>query len=211
MHTRRSFPFDAIQNILLRIPSLFALAGHSPSWHRACPNKKQPGSCEAELAVALKVALTLEPWQKLALQPASETMSVVRSVCSSPRRFKKTLLVCSVSCDAVEQCLSRAGCVVTKVRDGDQAINEIRRKIFDTAVVVSTGKKMDLAETVFNLRDIRSSMEIVILTGCVDASESVIGKIAATVPNTITLSFHGLEVLLGELKEKAEGKTELNR
>jgi DNA-binding NtrC family response regulator len=142
---------------------------------------------------------------------ASETMSVVRSVCGLPRRFKKTLLVCSESCDAVEQCLSRAGCMVTKVRDGHQAINKIRRKIFDTAVVVSTGKKMDLAETVFNLRDIRSSMEIVILTGCADASESVIGKIAATIPNTVTLSLHGLEVLLGELKKQVEGQTELNR
>jgi 5S rRNA maturation endonuclease (ribonuclease M5) len=80
----------------------------------------------------------------------------------------------------------------------------MRRKIFDTAVVVSTGKKMDLAETVFNLRDIRSSMEIVIVTDCDDASESVIGKIAATVPNTVTLSLHGLGVLLDALKEQAE-------
>jgi hypothetical protein len=138
-------------------------------------------------------------------------MSVVRSVCSSPRRFKRTLLVCSESCDAVEKCLSRAGCVVTKVRDGDRAINKIRRKIFDTAVVISTGKKMDLAETVFNLRDIRSSMDIVIVTDRVDASENVIGKIAATVPNTITLSLHGLEVLLGELVREVDVRTELNR
>lgn len=108
----------------------------------------------------------------------------------------------------MEKCLSRAGCVVTKVRDGDRAINKIRRKIFDTAVVVSTGKKMDLAETVFNLRDIRSSMEIVIVTDHADASESVIGKIAATVPNTTTLSLDGLEVLLSALKEAVEGKTE---
>jgi DNA-binding NtrC family response regulator len=139
-------------------------------------------------------------------------MSVVPSVRSSPRRFKKTLLVCSEGCDAVEKCLSRADCVVTKVRDGDRAIYKTRRKLFDAAVVVSTGKKMDLAETVFNLRDIRSSMEIVIVTDHADASDSVIGKIAATVPNTITLSLHGLEVLLGALKEQVEDQTEtLNR
>ena len=135
-------------------------------------------------------------------------MGVVPSVRNSPRRFKKTLLVCSESWDAVEKCLSRAGCAVTKVRDGDRAINKIRRKIFDTAVVVSTGKKMDLAETVFNLRDIRSSMEIVIVTDRADASESVIGKIAATVPKTITLTLHGLEVLLGALSKEVEGKAE---
>jgi DNA-binding response OmpR family regulator len=134
-------------------------------------------------------------------------MSVVPSVHNSPHRFKKTLLVCSESCDAVEKCLTRAGCVVTKVRDGDRAINKTRRKLFDTAVVVSTGKKMDLAETVFNLRDIRSSMEIVIVTDCADASATIIGEIAATVPNTITLSFHGLEVLLEAFNNQLQDKT----
>jgi len=88
----------------------------------------------------------------------------------------------------------------------------MRRQIFDTAVVVSTGQEMDLAETVFNLRDIRSSMEIVIVTDCADARGSVIRKIAVSVPNTITLNLYGLEVLLEALKDangkKAEG---LNR
>lgn len=139
-------------------------------------------------------------------------MSVVPSVGNSRPRFHKTLLVCAESCDAVEKCLTSAGCAFTKVRDGDTAVNKMRREIFDTAVVVSTGQAMDLAETVFNLRDIRSSMAIVIVTDCADASGSVIGKIAVTVPNTITLNLYGLEVLLDALKDKGARKAEaLNR
>jgi hypothetical protein len=44
-------------------------------------------------------------------------------------------------------------------------------------------------------------MEIVIVTDWADARGSVIRKIAVTVPNTITLNLHGLEVLLEALKD----------
>jgi hypothetical protein len=71
---------------------------------------------------------------------------------------------------------------------------------------------MDLAETVFNLRDITSSMEIVIVADRADASENVLGKIAATVPNTILVNLHGLEVLLQAFSGAVQGKTKaLNR
>ena len=133
-------------------------------------------------------------------------MSVVPSVGNSRPRFHKTLLVCAESCDAVEKCLTNADCVVTKVRGGERAVRQMRREIFDTAVVVSTGREMDLAETVFNLRDIRSSMEIVIVTDCAEARGSVIRKIAVTVPKTIALNLHGLEVLLEALKDTSARK-----
>jgi DNA-binding response OmpR family regulator len=100
----------------------------------------------------------------------------------------------------VERCLTGAGCIVTKVSDGDRALCKTRRETFDAAVLVSTGKEMDLAETVFNLRDVKSSMEIVILADCADSSENIMGRIAATVPNTIMVNLHGLEILLEALR-----------
>ena len=55
---------------------------------------------------------------------------------------------------------------------------------------------MDLVETVLNLRDIRSSMAIVIVTDHAEENGGVIGKITAAVPNTIKVSLCGLQALL---------------
>jgi len=86
--------------------------------------------------------------------------------------------------------------VVTKAGNGDEAVGKVRRSIFDAAVLVSTGMEMDLAETVFNMRDITSSMEILIVSDRADASANVIREITTTVPNTLAVSLHKLRVLL---------------
>jgi hypothetical protein len=109
--------------------------------------------------------------------------------------FAKALLVCEEGCPEVEGWISGAAAAVIRVRKGDSAVRRVHREFFDVTVVVSTGKEMDLAETVFNLRDIKNSMEIIIVADCSDASGSMIGNIAKTVPNTIVVNRQALQYL----------------
>jgi AmiR/NasT family two-component response regulator len=90
----------------------------------------------------------------------------------------KTLFVCPVKHDDVEQRLKSAGCALIKVNDGMTAVARVRREMFDVAVLVSTGEAMDLMETVFNLKDIRSSMPIIVLCDSRRGPES-----PAAIPN----------------------------
>lgn len=127
------------------------------------------------------------------------------------RRFEKTLLVCSEDCHEVEKCLTGTGGNVTKVSDGYNAVYRVRTETFDAAVLVSTGQEMDLAETVFNLRDITRSMEILIVLDSADSSGNLVAKIAATVPHTIIVNLHGLEVLLEAFSDRAPRKIRVGR
>ena len=108
----------------------------------------------------------------------------------------------------MEKALANAGCMVVIARDGWTAISQARAELFDAAVLVSTGREMDLAATALNLRAVRVSMPIVIATGFVDAGEIHQRRelIASLIPNTKLLDVAGFASFFRELAEmEAEG------
>src|SRR5262245_1416892 len=76
---------------------------------------------------------------------------------------QKILLVGSRACVHVEELFTRAGYYVIKVHDGVAAVERARHESLRAAVLISTGRGMDLAETALTLRDIAPSLEIIIL------------------------------------------------
>jgi len=63
----------------------------------------------------------------------------------------------------LEKRLQAAGCQVVKVNDEEAALDHARHELFDKTVMVSSGSLINVAETIFNLRDFNRSMEIIIL------------------------------------------------
>jgi len=71
-----------------------------------------------------------------------------------------------VGCDdkqILERRFQAAGSHVVKVSDNEAALHHARHEAFDATVLVSRGSLINVAETVFNLRDLNSSMEIIIV------------------------------------------------
>ena len=121
------------------------------------------------------------------------------------RNRRKLMIVCSENSDDLETRLVCDGWVVIWVYDAKTAISKVRRENFDMAVLISTGKEMDVTETLFNLRDIRESMPIVMVHRANDVNEPR-GQESYLQSSTKALSVQGLDGLLKLLKgaEKAE-------
>lgn len=84
------------------------------------------------------------------------------------------------------------------MKDGEAAVARVEREIFDAAVLIATGNRMDLAETLFNLRDINRSMQIIIVGDEGGIDQGAIARQIARyfVPNTMVLPLEKLENLL---------------
>jgi len=78
-------------------------------------------------------------------------------------KVAKIMLVGSDYKQILEKRLKAAGCRVLKVNDNKAAIDHARHECLDTTVLVSGGSLINVAETIFNLRDLNGSMEIIIL------------------------------------------------
>ena len=112
-------------------------------------------------------------------------------------KLGKIMLVCSKTSEEVEKCLRSAGGEIVTVKDGEAAIIQAQHATFNMAVLVSTGKTMDLAETVFNLRDISSSLPIVIIDERQGVDKTQAEMIAHASSNTRALTVHDLAAYLG--------------
>src|SRR5688572_16320758 len=112
--------------------------------------------------------------------------------------MNRIMFVCSERSDELETCVLATGCEIIKVNDGESALFQAQHAIFDMAVIVSTGKTMTLAETVFNLRDISRSMQIVVIHDQHGTGGGVPAEIIAhAAPNTRVLTVEGLATYLG--------------
>jgi hypothetical protein len=75
----------------------------------------------------------------------------------------KMILVGFDQSQILERRFKAAGYQVLTVTDVLMAIEHARREPLDTAVLVSTGSLINVADTALNLRDVNRSMEIIIL------------------------------------------------
>jgi PleD family two-component response regulator len=107
--------------------------------------------------------------------------------------MNKVMVVCSDASDVLDRYLRGVGSEITKVKDGQSAIDQLNRAVFDLVIVVSTGALMDVAETVLNLRDIRPSTRIIVIYDGHGMEAEMISRVC---PNTETMTLDGLAAYL---------------
>jgi hypothetical protein len=78
-------------------------------------------------------------------------------------RNGKIMLVGIDDKQILQRRLEAAGRQVIKVADNEAALDHARHEVFDATLLVSRGSLLNVAEVIFNLRDLNGSMEIIIL------------------------------------------------
>ncbi len=125
-------------------------------------------------------------------------MAAVSSIFRDKRysmRLMKVMLVGPEIPDQLLQVVLDTGARVTTLPNGKTAVSHAHHETFDVAIIVSTGEEMDLAETVFNLRDVNRSMQVIIVSERSDVNEGAIPKKALVrlVPNTKVMTAQELK------------------
>jgi len=129
-------------------------------------------------------------------------MSFVGPIARLRDLLAKTLLVSSEAGGPVATSLTAAGRLFTRVRDGAEALRRVHDEQFDLVVVVSTGKEMDLVETVLNLRDIRPSVPLIALSDPADPARD------PAIENILSLAIPEVAILTVEQFQNGLKSTE---
>lgn len=120
-------------------------------------------------------------------------------------RLGKLMLVGSKIPPPLMELLLDSGSRVTRIQSGKSAVSHAHREMFDAAIIVSTGDEMDVAETIFNLRDINRAMQVILVSDRARASESEIpnDSLERVVPNTKVMTLQELKSYLDTTKKEA--------
>lgn len=112
--------------------------------------------------------------------------------------FEKIIVIGSEVPPSLSAIFQAAASKVTNVPDGKMAVSRAQHEMFDTAILISTGEEMDLAETVFNLRDISNSMRLIILSDQTSTIRSAVptNTLAGLVTNATVMSTQELRNIL---------------
>jgi len=77
----------------------------------------------------------------------------------------------------IEKRLHAVGCDIFRATDRNMALDLAQHHRLDAAVLFSDGSLLDVAETVFNLRDLNRSMKVIILLGRAKNSNRFLRKL----------------------------------
>ena len=101
-------------------------------------------------------------------------------------RLAKIMLVGAELPAPVMDLLLDGGSRITKIPTGKAAISYAQQEMFDAVIILSTGEEMDAAETIFNLCDINSAMQVILVSDRTSNAAAEIPKdsLERVLPNT---------------------------